>query len=145
MSLRNQLADHIASLNPEEFSQLRDLSDYLGEKAGRGNPSGRMAEGSIATLLNRQPPRIRQAMKMLNEVIESPREMPFQDKLSESQILDKLGLDHEAGATVKAALDYADVQQGVMSRMGTDSDRPEEPPSTRDIISAAIDFHAGAE
>lgn len=141
--LREQLARHLESLSPDEFKQADDISTYLAERAS--DPTGRIPEGSVAKLLNRQPPRIQQAFKGMQQVIATPREMPFQPKLSEAENMAQLGLDPDTGSTVMAALDYADVQQGVMDRMGTDAGREPEPLNTRDIIGAAIDFHSGAE
>jgi len=137
------LADYIACLTAEECAQLQDLSEYLGEKAGPGNPTGRMAEKSIPKLLNAQPEKVRQAVKGLQDVISAPRELPFQEKRSEAENLNRLGLDHESGSAIMATLDTSDVITGIQSRLGTDASRQDDPITTRDILSAAYDQHAG--
>ena len=61
MTTRNELADLIESLSPEEFFQVSQISSYLAEKAGPGNPSGQLArgEGNVSRMMNEMPPRIR--------------------------------------------------------------------------------------
>lgn len=141
-TLRNQLADHLESLSPDEFGQLSDLSAYIGEKTAHG-ATGQMPEGSISNLLNRQSPSTRKAISMLSEIIETPREMPFQPKKSEAEILDELGFDADSGLTVKSALDTAHVLAETIDRLGgSDGSRPAEPLTTRDILSAAYDQHS---
>jgi hypothetical protein len=142
-TLRNQLADHLEQLNPAEFKQLIDLSDYLGEKANPSNPSGHLPEGSISNLLNRQSPATRKAFNMLSEIIETPREMPFQPKQSEGEILDSLGFDAASGTAIKAALDTSHVLAETIDRLGgSDGSRPDEPLTRRDIVAAAFDQHS---
>lgn len=141
---RNQLADHIQGLTPQEFGQLQDLSDYLGEKASPGNPNGYLAEGSVPALLNSQSPRVRQAVKGMQEVISTPREMPFAPKRSEAENLDQLGFDRHTGQVIQDVLDTSDVAAGLMSRLGTDADTPDSELTTRDVLSAAFDHHEGS-
>ena len=141
-TLRNQLADHIEAMNPDEFKQLSDLSAYIGEKT-RAGADGSMPEGSISNLLNHQSPKTRKAINMLSEIVETPREMPFAPKRSEAEILDELGFDADSGLTVKSALDTAHVLAETIDRLGgSDGSRPAEPLTTRDILSAAYDQHS---
>ena len=72
--------------------------------------------------------------------------MPFQIKRSQDENIRQIpGLDPESTNTLLDGMDMAEVQESVMNRMGTDSQREPEPPSTRDLISAAIDQHTQGE
>lgn len=139
MNPRQQII--LNSLSPPERAQFMDLLDYLNEKATDGK-GGYMAEGSVAALLNKQPPRIQAAFKAIDQFAETSRFEPFQPKLSEAERFDELGLDAEAGLTIKAALDTMHVANGLQSRLGTDKDLATEPLSMRDHIDAAFDGHA---
>lgn len=138
---RDELANHIASLTPAEKLQLADLGDYLGERAGPNNPTGFIAERSVQNLLNQQTPGIQRAIKGLQEVISTPREMPFQPKFSEAENLDHLGFDAYSGQMIQDALDTGDVIAGLSARMG--ADEPDSTPTDRDIMSAAYDKFVG--
>lgn len=136
----------VNSLSPPEREQLAQVLEYLGEKAGPGNPSGYMGEGSIAALFNRQSPRIQVALKAIDMFAETPRFEPFQPKRSEAERFHELGLDPETSVTIKAALDAQHVASELQSRMGNDADQPDtSEPSTRELLSAAADFYEGAE
>ena len=126
-------------LSPEDRNQLEDVIDYLGSHAAPG-ASGRMAEGSVAALLNKQSPAVRNAFSQISELLETPRMEPFIDKWSEAQNASAMGLDPDAAVQVKAALDGSEVASRLQGRMGTDADRPDEPPSMRDQIEAAVSY-----
>lgn len=142
MNARQQII--FDSLSPPEREQFSDLLIYLGEKATDGK-GGYMAEGSVAALLNRQSPRIQAAFKAIDQFAETPRFEPFQPKLTEAERFDDLGLDAQAGVTIKSALDTMYVADELQNRMGNDSRLPAEPPTTRDIMSAAYDHLSQGE
>ena len=129
----------LQGLSPDEQQELADIVTYLGEKAGPGNPSGMMAEGSIASLLNRASPKVREKFMRLSEVLEVPRHLPFQPKRSEGQIAEDFGLDGATSETVKSALDGQHVAAGLQRRMGTDSQLPDREPTLRELLLAAHD------
>lgn len=129
----------LQGLSPEEVQELVSIVDYLGEKAGAGNPSGQMPEGSVASLLNRASPRVREKFLKLSETLEVPRHMPFAPKRSEGQIAEDFGLDGATSETVKSAIDTQEVMAKLQRRMGSDKDLPDTPPSMADIMGAAYD------
>lgn len=139
MNARQQII--LNSLSPPEREQFMDILYYLNEKATDGK-GGYMAEGSVAALLNKQSPRIQAAFKAIDQFAETPRFEPFQEKRSEAERFDELGLDAGAGLTIKAALDTMYVADELQNRMGGDKDLPAEPPSMKDVMSAAYDHHA---
>ena len=140
MNTRQQII--LNSLSPPEREQFMDLLAYLNEKATDGK-GGYMAEGSVAQLLNKQSPRIQAAFKAIDQFAETPRFEPFQPKLSEAERFDELGLDAESGLTIKAALDTMAVSHGLQSRLGTDKDLPDTPPTMRDVMASAYDALQG--
>jgi hypothetical protein len=133
----------LASLDPGERAQFADLLDYLAEKASPSNPSGYIAEGSVQGLLNKQSPRIQQAFKAIDQFAETPRFAPYTQKQSEAERFDELGLDPASACTIKQALDANYVLSSLQDRMGTST--PDEPITLRDQLSAAADYHQGAE
>lgn len=134
----------LQGLSPDEVREFIDIVDYLGEKAGPSNPSGHLPEGSIASLLNKSSPNVRDRLRLLTDTLQTPRSMPFTDKLSEGQVADAFGLDPDAATTTLAALDMGDVIHGVQKKLGgTDADRPQEPLTMRDEIEAAMAAHGG--
>lgn len=134
----------IERLNDDEKEEAADLLDYLSEKASKGN-SGIMAEGSIASLLNKASPKVREAFGTLSEMLETPRIAPFSPKMSERDHADALDLDPDQTELVKGVIDGQYVASSLLDRMGSDKDLPDEPPSTRDIIGAAYDAHTENE
>lgn len=133
----------LAGMTPDEQAQTQHLLQYLHEKAT--SPSGHMAEGSVSALLNRQSPAVRNAFARFNEAMETPRIRPFDEKWSEADYAEAAGLDPATSTQIKAAIDTSEVLNRTIDRLGgSDATRPDEPLSTRDVISAAIDFH-GAE
>lgn len=139
-SPRHRAADTIETLNPRDREQLVDILHYLGEHAG-ANGRGQMAEGSIASLVLRQNPAVRTALLALHDTITSPRDMPYQRKMSEAEIIDYLGGDVHAGLMAVAALDGMEVTGGLIGRMGDDSDLPAPPRTLKDDVTDALDAH----
>ena len=134
----------LSGLTQDQATELQQLLVYLGEKAGPGNPSGEMPEGSVASVINKASPAVRQRMAMLSELIETPRTKPFEEPFSEAEWLRRLGADVPSGLAVKSALDTQEVMHGLQKSMGTDSQLPKQPPSMADLLSAAYDKHQGA-
>ena len=124
-------------LSPDEMQELVDVLDYLGERV----PAGSLAEGSVATLLNKASPNVRNAIARVSSLMETPRSLPFQPKISERLHAELLGLDPQIAETTKSVLDTQHVADGVMKRMGTDSQLPQKPISDREIIEAAMAKH----
>lgn len=139
MADQSAVALLLQGLSPDEQQELIDIATYLGEKAGPGNPSGHMAEGSVAALLNRASPKVREKFMRLTEAIDTPRFQPFQPKRSEGERADEFGLDPDITQTVKSALDNQDVMASLQRRMGSDRDMPDTPPTMREVMSAAYD------
>lgn len=126
-----------AKLSPAGKQELVDLLDYMRERAYNNS----LPEGSIARLLNKQSPEIRDAMEVLSNVITHTRDRPFDEKWDEQQSAEALGLDPRAAEHLQAALDGEEVAGSLQQRMGSDRDLPVEPLTMADEISAAIDFH----
>lgn len=125
-------------LSPEEMQELVDILDYLGERV----PAGSLAEGSIATLLNKASPKVRTAISRVSSLMETPRMMPFSPKIPERLHAELLGLDPDTAEQTKAVLDTQEVADGVMKKMGGgDSTLPPKPISDREIIEAAMAKH----
>ena len=135
----------LSKLNPSEQQQLMDAITYLGEKAR--DPSGYLAEGSVASFINRQPPAVRNAIAHISEAMETPRGRPFLEKWSEHQNAQAFGFDPDAAVTIKSALDTSDVLQGTIDRLGgSDADHAAELDtpelSRQEQIAAAFDLHS---
>ena len=137
----NVLNALLMGLSQDEATELQQLMVYLAEKAGPGNPSGHIPEGSIASLINRASPKVRQKMAMISDIVETPRHKPFEDKFSEAEWFSRLGADVPSSLNVKAALDGQAVAGGLQQRMGTDADRPQQPLTMRELIQAAVEKH----
>jgi len=137
----------VGHLTPDERRQVDDVLAYMSEKAGPGNPNGYLAEGSIASLLNKQPPRIRQVFALFQDAAQTPRTMPFTEKWGERDYSEAAGLDPDVSETVLAALDGQEVTSRVIDRLGgSDADHPSnEPLTTKEILSAAYDMHTESE
>ena len=131
----------IRGLTPAELQEMQDIVDYLTEKAGPGNPSGIMPEGSAAALLNRASPNVRARFSDLSQMLETPRTAPFMPKLDEGQQAQVFGLDPAQSVLIKGALDGQEVMARVNERMGTDATLPLQEPTTRDVIAAAMEAH----
>lgn len=127
----------LGHLSHEERQQVEDVIHYLTEKASSSD--GHIPEGSVATLLNRQPPRVREVFRLLSELVEFPRPAPFQPKMSEADHFELLGLDPEKSMTIKSALDGQEVAASLQDRMGTDATRKQDPISLREQIAAAME------
>ncbi len=130
-------AEAMRHLSPQGKTEFLQLLHYLGDATR--NPSGWTPEGSIPAIVNKQSPEVREAFSNLRTVISEPRHAPFQEKWTERQYAERLGMDPDATETCLAALDGAEVAVRLQERMGDDSDRPVEEPSARDILSAAYD------
>lgn len=129
----------IGHLNQSERNQVADLLDYMTSVAT--SPNGHVPEGSIATLLNRQSPRIREVFSTLSKGMETPRIAPFDHKHTEAEWAQVLGLDPTVAQSVKAALDGQEVAHSLQRRMGTDTSLPETPVSHKEVLEAAYDLH----
>lgn len=128
------------SLSPQGKVEFLQLLHYLGDAAR--NPSGWTPEGSIPAIVNKQSAEVRQAFENVRAVMTEPRHAPFQEKWSESDYAERLGMDPHAATTCLAALDGCDVVTRLQDRMGNDSDLPTPEPTTRDVMSAAYDLHS---
>jgi hypothetical protein len=134
---RHQLADYIENLakrSPESWQQLCDIAHYLGERA---TADGVLPEGAITNLIQRQTPEVRYALYGIQEVMQTPRDAPFANKLSESDWAHRLGLDPQATVNVLAALDGMDVLGGLAVRMKPDYELPPKPATLRDHLTQA--------
>ena len=140
----NVLNALLMGLSQEEATELQQLLTYLGQKAGPDNPTGFLAEGSVASVINRASPAVRQKMAMISDIVETPRHKPFEEKFSEAEWFRRLGADVPASLAVKGALDGQEVMSKLQQKMGTDADMPQKPLSDREILSAAYDKHTGA-
>lgn len=131
----------LGAIPPDQRQQFMQLLDYLHEKAlaPDGTP---LAEGSVAQLLNGQTPEVRRALAAVSQFVEDKRYEPYAPKHSESDRFQQLGLDPDAGVTIKAALDSLDVNSRVIDRLGgDDSTRPPEPLTLRDMVAASVEQH----
>lgn len=128
--------------NAEERQQVMDTLAYLTEVAQR--PSGASREGSVASIINAQPPKVREVFRKLDNLMETPRIRPFDQKLTEQDHAALLGLDPDISTHIKSALDGQEVLARTMDRMGTDADRPEQELNMRDHIAAALTHHEGS-
>lgn len=131
----------IGHLNQAERNQVADLLDYMTSVAT--SPNGHVPEGSIATLMNKQSPRIREVFSTLSKGMELPRIAPFDHKHTEAEWAQALGLDPNIAQSVKAALDGQEVAAGLQRRMGTDTSLPQNPITHKEVLEAAYDRHAG--
>ena len=134
----------LQGLNPEQQQELIDIADYLAERADPAqNPHGFVPEGSIASVLNKASPAVREKFMRLSEALQTPRFAPFQPERSEAERAEEFGLHPERATTVLAALDGQNVLHGLQKSMGTDKDLPRQPPSMKDLLSAAYEAHGG--
>ena len=141
----NVLNALLMGLNQEQVTELQQLLVYLGEKAGPDNPSGYLPEGSIASVINRASPAVRQKIAMLSDIVETPRHKPFEEKFSEADWFHRLGADVPSALNVKAALDGQEVAGKLQQRMGTDASLPQRELSRRELVEAAFNKHMGEE
>ena len=132
--MSKSLAYLTRNLSPEQQQEFQDIILYITESVQRGSN----AEGSLAKVLNRASPPVRQAFQLLSDTIETPRSAPFQPKLTEQDYAGVFGLDPDITTQAKASLDAEDVASQVQQRMGTDRQLPPEQPSLRDIVAAAV-------
>ena len=129
----------IGHLNQAERNQVADLLDYMTSVAT--SPNGHVPERSIATLLNRQSPRIREVFSTLSKAMETPRIAPFDHKHTEAEWAQGLGLDPTIAQSVKSALDGQEVAATLQKKMGTDTSLPQAPTTHREVLEAAYDLH----
>ena len=128
----------IGHLTPDEQQELEQLTDYLAERSTQ-REGARIPEGSLAAVLNRASPNVRQTLATLQELLATPRLAPFAPKISRDQYIESFGLDPHNTKMVDDKLYTEEISAAVQQRMGTDADRPVEPPSRRDTIRAAYD------
>lgn len=122
-------------LTPEERQEFEQLTQHLAEFSS--NPD-QMPEKSIGMLLNRASPAVKQTFALLSEMFETPRLMPFQSKMSESDYANSMGLDPAQATAVKANLDREYVENALQRRMGTQ--QPDNsPPTRREQISSILE------
>lgn len=127
------LAFLLQGLTPAEVQEFSDAALYFGEKAGR-NGTGRLAEGSVISVINKLSPNVQGRFKLLSQSLEIPRVYPFAPKMGEADYADALGMDPHATVMVKAAIDALEVGHGTVMRMGGyDEAQPEQPSLYNDI------------
>lgn len=125
-----------------ERAELQDIQDYLAGHAKAGTLD-RLPEGSVAAVMNKASPAVRQHMLGSKAVVENfrnsgGREMPFEPKRDIS--------DLNVPSHVRQVMDRADtedVTHGLLSRMGSDNSRIVDagPPDLRETLSASFDAH----
>ena len=127
---------------PEEVAELKDIQDYLAGHAKAGTLD-RLPEGSVANVMNRASPRVKEHMLGSKAVVENfresgGREMPFEPKRSIE--------DLDVPTHVRQVMDRADtedVTHGLLSRMGTDNASINSgPPDLRETLTAAFDTNS---
>ena len=130
-------------LNEQDAQEAVDLMDYCSERLN--NNGGYSPEGNAAAILNGASPAVRRRFQAASEFIETPRHKPFEQKRSEQQNMDLLGLDVPNASVMKDAIDGLYVAGKLQERMGVD--KPDtSPPSLRESISASFDAtQQGAE
>ena len=129
----------IGHLDQSERNQVADLLQYMTSVAT--SPNGHVPEGSIATLLNKQSPRVREVFSTLSKGMETPRIAPFDHKHTEAEWAQVLGLDPSVAQSVKAALDGQEVAATLQKKMGTDTGLPQGPITHKEVLEAAYDLH----
>jgi hypothetical protein len=117
---------------------LDDTMTYLAQAARTG-----YTEGNVGKVLNGRSPEVRQVLRAIKQRMDSPRDMPYQPKLSEHEQAERLGLDPELATRINDSLDGLEVTSRLQSRLGTDADLPDEPLSRREQIATALEHHAG--
>ena len=127
-------------MSPQDQQALVETLNYLGQKARSDGP---LPEGSLASVINRQTPAVRNAIAHISGAMETPRTRPFEEKLDEHQMAERMSFaDPEAAVHIKSALDGQEVTARLIDRMGSDADNPDtSPPTDREILSAAYDLH----
>jgi len=139
----------IANLTPDEIIELEQVADYLSEHATPGRNAKPMPEGSVARVINGASPNVRHALQTLSQTLDTPRTLPFQEKLSQEQIASIVGLDPHITQAIKQRLEDEEVTAGLQARLGTDASdaygKPLPPPTEREIIEAAVDMHGGTD
>jgi hypothetical protein len=138
----------IRNLNPDEVVELEQVAAYLSEHTDGSNPHA-MPEGTVAQVLNRCSPRVRDALDTLSKTLDTPRTLPFQTKLSQDQIAETIGLDPRTTSAVKQKMFDEDIAAGLQRRLGTDSaeqyGKPLPPPTDRELIETAVAAHGGTD
>lgn len=131
----------LGQMSAEDRLAFEQTITYLAEVANR--PNGASAEGSVAGIINRQSPAVRNALYAVSETMDTPRTRPFQEKWDERQNAQEMGFDDPGAAVaVKSAIDGHEVMAGLQHRMGTDADLPSNEPLTmREQVAAAVDYH----
>lgn len=121
--------------------QLADLIEYLPGIV----ETGHVPEGSVGQLFNKQPPEIRAILAAIGEAAATPRDRPFVEKESPAERFASFGFDPQVAVPIADAIDGQYVAHSLQERMGNDSQLPDEPLSTRDILAAAYDQHSQGE
>ena len=127
-----------------ERQELADIQAYLKGHAQAGTLD-RIPEGSVAAVLNRASPNVREHIarnrEMVEHVLQGGRSEPFQPPLT----IDPSRVPpHVEAIAAKARTE--DVTHGLLSRMNTDqSSVVDAPPTTRDYLEAAFDAHTPQE
>ncbi len=137
-ALKPKAQQIIDACPPHLRSQLADLLEYLPGIVQNGH----VPEGSVAALFNKQPPEIRAILNAIGEAADTPRDRPFVPKETRAERFDSFGLDAFTCVPIADAMDGQYVMESLQDRMGTDAQQPDEPLTTRDILSAAYDAHS---
>jgi len=133
----------LGNMSPADSLAFEQTIEYFREVANR--PDGSSPEGSVAGIINRQSPTVRNALYAISETLDNPRPAPFLDKWSEHQNATAMGFDQpDAAVAVKSAIDGMEVATALQARLGIDQPS-DEPLTMREQVSAAADYHTQQE
>lgn len=138
----------LSALSPEEQDELQQAVIYLTEHAMNGSTP---PEGSMGATIGRLSKPVAQTIRLLADLLPTPRMKPFDEKLTLAQNAKVMGLDPRIAQAVLDRLDREHVEAGVAERMSTPAEQQSaqqaaaQPPSLREMIAAAMRTQQGGQ
>ena len=133
----NAISPLIDHLNKEQLQELADALLYMTE---HGNSREMMPEQSVASVLNRLSPPVRQVFATISKTLDEGKQFPFDDRpLTQDDTIAQLGLDPTAVKAAKQSLFNEEVGAGLQARLGTDASLPPKELSRREVIEQAME------
>ena len=137
-----------ADLHPAEQLEFMQALEYIQERMATGT---RIPEGSVAHVIAHCSPAVQEKFAAIDDLLETPRFMPFEPKSDEATVARMLLLDPAAAVMAKSQIDAHAVAANLQRKMGTDFDDDLPPPTLADDIAAAFEVetrkpeHAGQD
>jgi hypothetical protein len=126
-------------LSPTQLQELEDFATYVTEHATAGKP---FPEGSLTRVVNNLSPQAQAKIRLLSDLLDTPRILPFTESRSESDIARHFGLDPFTTEVAKGVLDGEEVLSRLQDRLGRSEPDTSEP-TRREQVAAAMEIHNG--